>query len=129
METPAYSSAMDDDELIFDRYSKTAIRCIKDPIYDQSMVATTSSPYTSYTTLSLALALVPICLTLSRFIDTYVILCVQHRKEYQNFVQETISAVEEHQTAGDDFVCLALCLSHSIRTLAGQVVTYCFIPT
>jgi hypothetical protein len=69
METPAHSSAMDEDELIFDRYSKTAIRSIKDPIYDQSMV--TSSPYT---TRSLAFALVPICLTLSRFIDTYVIL-------------------------------------------------------
>lgn len=37
METP-HSPAMDDDEVNFENYPKVAIRCIKDPIFDQSTV-------------------------------------------------------------------------------------------
>lgn len=69
-------------------------------------------------------ALVPISPTLSRFIDTYVPIYVRYRNEYHNFPQETIPEVKEHQAVGDDFICLALCFPHSIRTLIRQVILW-----
>ena len=71
LETTAYPSAMEEDEIIFDRYPKHPVRFIKDPIHDLSKYM--SSPESSYAKLK-TFVLVPICVTLSRFIDTYVIL-------------------------------------------------------
>ena len=114
---------MDEDETIFIHYPKPPIRHIKDPIYDQSKV-TSLSVHRSLTT-----TLVPISPTLSQFIDTYVYLYVQHWNERPNFMQETISKVEEHQTTWDDLVCLALRLPHAIRTFIGWIITYWGIQT
>lgn len=51
-------------------------------------------------------------------------LCIPNTEQSldDNFVQETISEAEKHQTTRNDFVCLAWCFPHSIRTLFGQVV-------
>ena len=56
-------------------------------------------------------------------------VCPTLERLFKTLPKETISAVEEHQTAGDNFVCLALCLPYAIRTLVGQVVIYRFIQT